>query len=598
MKVWLLKIKKFLKKENTSTGIISVLFVVALLALFSETVRTIPAGAFSEKFIQKSFEVPKLNSELIEKKILNKSLLVTKNADYQKTKDKIIISEENIISKTEIIEKKEEIFIAKAPETIIQEIDTKILNEEKIEDVIADISKVEEIESKTVDQKILDVPKIEETIMMAADTSTTIITVEGEEKLIPGTLEKNITYMQILQKPNDLELNLKYAQQQGKAGNYKQTISTLERLNMLYPENVEIKLYLLSVLVQADSPNKALAVIEEIKNNEDTTSEDLITVNEIEAELKERVKPRLWNFYADLSIGGIHNENVNSVSKTRLQSSSDSVIGFNSAKYDRTYSGGLGFTATRSLGEASSFMINVNTTDSDQEEETGDDFESYGLTFALDTSLGNQSLSPYLMISKTDYRDDADSFSFMYGIGGSFSAGESHSFSYGYSFADSKGNQNSTDDSADETNSIGHSFSLGHDFMFSELTSTSISLGYSDSDAKVDAGNDYETYDLGFRLNFAFPWAYISIGDALSFNEYKKEDTSINSNIIRSDVTNTFDIMFTKSVGDIFPAIDPNRNFFINLGYEKLISEGNIINYDYIAESFSMSFSKSFHLNK
>jgi len=590
--------KKFLKKENTSTGIISVLFVVALLALFSETVRTIPAGAFSEKFIQKSFEVPKLNSELIEKKILNKSLLVTKNADYQKTKDKIIISEENIISKTEIIEKKEEIFIAKAPETIIQEIDTKILNEEKIEDVIADISKVEEIESKTVDQKILDVPKIEETIMMAADTSTTIITVEGEEKLIPGTLEKNITYMQILQKPNDLELNLKYAQQQGKAGNYKQTISTLERLNMLYPENVEIKLYLLSVLVQADSPNKALAVIEEIKNNEDTTSEDLITVNEIEAELKERVKPRLWNFYADLSIGGIHNENVNSVSKTRLQSSSDSVIGFNSAKYDRTYSGGLGFTATRSLGEASSFMINVNTTDSDQEEETGDDFESYGLTFALDTSLGNQSLSPYLMISKTDYRDDADSFSFMYGIGGSFSAGESHSFSYGYSFADSKNNQNSTDDSADETNSIGHSFSLGHDFMFSELTSTSISLGYSDSDAKVDAGNDYETYDLGFRLNFAFPWAYISIGDALSFNEYKKEDTSINSNIIRSDVTNTFDIMFTKSVGDIFPAIDPNRNFFINLGYEKLISEGNIINYDYIAESFSMSFSKSFHLNK
>ena len=38
--------------------------------------------------------------------------------------------------------------------------------------------------------------------------------------------EKNITYMQILQKPNDLDLNLKYAQQQGKMGNFKQTIST------------------------------------------------------------------------------------------------------------------------------------------------------------------------------------------------------------------------------------------------------------------------------------------------------------------------------------------------------------------------------------
>ena len=60
--------------------------------------------------------------------------------------------------------------------------------------------------------------------------------------------------MQILQKPNDLDLNLKYAQQQGKMGNFKQTISTLERLNMLYPDNTEIKLYLLSVLVQVDSP--------------------------------------------------------------------------------------------------------------------------------------------------------------------------------------------------------------------------------------------------------------------------------------------------------------------------------------------------------
>ena len=46
--------------------------------------------------------------------------------------------------------------------------------------------------------------------------------------------EKNITYMQILQKPNDLDLNLKYAQQQGKMGNFKQTISTLERFFSLF----------------------------------------------------------------------------------------------------------------------------------------------------------------------------------------------------------------------------------------------------------------------------------------------------------------------------------------------------------------------------
>ncbi len=409
--------------------------------------------------------------------------------------------------------------------------------------------------------------------------------------------EKNITYMQILQNPNDLDLNLKYAQQQGKIGNHKQTISTLERLNMLYPDNIEIKLYLISVLVQADSPEKAYSLIDEIKLRKDVSSEDLESVVEIEEELKGRSEPKLWNFYADISTGVIHSNNVNSVSKTQTQSSSDSIIGFNSAKDDRTLSGSLGVTATRSIGEASSFMINLSHTDSEQYQETSDDYETYGLTLALDTSLGNQSLSPYLMLSKSDYQDDADSFSLMYGIGGYFSVGDRNSFSYGYAFSDSKGNQNSSDTTADQSNSIGHTYSIGHDFILSEIISTSTGLSYSDSDAKIDAGNDYETYEISFRLNFAFPWAYISIGDSLSFNDYKKVDTTINSNRIRSDATNTFDIMLTKALGDLFPRLDPNRSFFINLSYEKIISEANILNYDYIADSYSLSFSRSFKLN-
>ena len=406
-----------------------------------------------------------------------------------------------------------------------------------------------------------------------------------------------ITYIQILQNPKDLDLNLKYAQQQGKMGNYKQTISTLERLNMLYPENIEIKLYLLSVLVQADSPEKAIGIIEDIKLRKDVNAEDLESVIEIEEEIKGKSEPKLWNFYADISLGAIHTDNVNSVSKTRTQMSSDSIIGFNTAKHDRTLSGSLGLTATRSIGEDSSFMINLSQTKSEQYFETSDDFESYGLTLALDTSVGSQSLSPYLMLSKTDYVDDADSFSFIYGIGGYFSAGERNSFSYGYSFSDSKGNRNSSDTTADETNAIGHTFTIGHDFIINELISTSIGLGYSDSDAKVDEGNDYETYDFSLRLNFAFPWAYISIGDSISFNDYKKADTSITSNRVRSDATNTFDVMLTKSVGDIIPSLDPNRSIFINLSYEKVISEANILNYDYIKDSFSLGISKSIKLN-
>ena len=408
--------------------------------------------------------------------------------------------------------------------------------------------------------------------------------------------EKNITYMQILQKPNDLDLNLKYAQQQGKMGNFKQTISTLERLTMLYPDNVEIKLYLLSVLVQVDSPEKANTIIEEMKLRRDLDPDDLETLVEIEEELKDR-EPSLWTITADLSFGALYTDNVNSVSKTRLQSESDSVVGFNSAKYDRTLSGGLGLSATRPLGEESSLLLNVSHSSSEQHAETDDDFQSYGFTLGLDTTLGNQSLSPYLMLSKTDYQTDADSFSKMYGIGGFFSVGERNSFSYGYSYASSKGNHNSEDDTAMQTNSVAHGFTFGHDLIITEIISSSLSLGYSDTDARVDAGNDYETYDVGFGLNFAFPWAYIAVSNSYGFNDYKKEDSSVDSTKLRSDYTNTFDIMLTKAIGDIFPAIDPNRSLFINMSYEKIMSEGNILNYDYITDSFSLSFSKSTKLN-
>ena len=408
--------------------------------------------------------------------------------------------------------------------------------------------------------------------------------------------EKNITYLEILENPNDLDLNLTYAKQQGELGNFKQTIATLERLNIVYPDNVEIKLYLLSVLVQIDSPEKAKTIIEEMKLRKDLEAEDLETLQEIEEELKE-IEPSLWTLALDMGLSSVWSNNVNSVSRTRLKMTSDEREEFGSAKYDRTGSGSLGISASRPVGEQSSLLISLSHSTSDQYQELDDDFQSYGLTLGLDTVLGNQNLSPYLIIGKTDYVADADSFSLMYGIGGNFTVGENHSFSYGYSFTDSKANHNSMDNTADDDNAIAHGASLGYDYVFNSLISSSIALGVSDTDAKADAGNDAETYDFSFGLNFAFPWALISVSSAHSFTDYKRQDTSIDSNIIRSDYSDTFSFSITKAVGDVFPFLDPNRNLFINLSYDNVKSESNILNYDYDSESYTLGISKSAKLN-
>ncbi len=569
-----IKRKKSLKKENKSTGILPVLFIVALISLFSETMRSIPVGAFSDNFSNISYKVPKLNSEIFEKKFIKNNSKIK----YKNTKEQAVLKVEEITNKDKLL-KEEEMIIAKIIDNDFS------FNEERIE--------IKETVKKDI---IIDAPKVEETIKLAADTKAKSIIINGEETLIPGSSDKNITYMQILQNPNDLDLNLKYAKQQSDVGNFKQTIATLERLNMLYPDNLEIKLYLLSVLVSADSPNKALTVIEEIKNNEDVTAEDLEVVNQIEEEMKARGAPKRWYIAADFNLGGIQNNNVNSVSKTRKKLSSNEMSEFNTARVDRTYTGTLGLTAVRALTEKSSLTILPSFTESRQDDETSDDFQSYSLYLGFDTMFKNQSLSSNVSFGKVDYDEDADSFSMAAGLSGSFAVNR-HSFSYGYSYSDARGNMNSEDTTAHNTNAIGHGISLAYGIAINELVSSETGLGFSVSEA-VDGTNDVATYDFSYRFNFAFPWAYVSVGEALSFNDYYHVDTSIDQNRIRSDYTNTFDVMLIKSLGEIFPALDPTNSIELTISYEKLFSEANIINYDYISDSFSFGIAKSVQLNK
>ena len=441
---------------------------------------------------------------------------------------------------------------------------------------------------KIIEDSIKDEKKIE--ALVAEDT-------KNVNNLSDVESDKNITYMQILQKPNDLELNLKYARQQGKMGNYKQTIATLERLVILYPDNADLKFYLLSILVKADSPDKALGIIEEMKNLSDLSPEDLASIIEIETELKDRGEPKLWSFFADMGLGGLFNQNVNSVSKTRTKHSSGAVDDFNSAMFDNVYSGSMGFTAIRSIGESSSMMANLSGTSSRQDVDTTDNFESLGFTLAYDTSIGKHLISPYAMVSRTSYETDATNRGLILGFGNYYTINDSHALNYSYSYADSKNNQNSSHLTADDTDTISRSVSIGYDFTLNEIISASAGLGYGDSNAKEDT-NDYENYDLDLRVNFALPFAYISIGNLTSMVDYSLIDSSLNPNLLRSDLTNTSDIMITKAIGDFLPIIDPNKDFFITLSYEKVISESNILNYDYVGESFSIGFNKAVQFNK
>jgi opacity protein-like surface antigen len=152
-------------------------------------------------------------------------------------------------------------------------------------------------------------------------------------------------------------------------------------------------------------------------------------------------------------------------------------------------------------------MFNLSGTGSEQDVETTDNFESLGLTFGFDTSIGNHGLSPYLMLNTINYETDATNTSFMGGFGNYYAINDTCLLNYGYSYSDSKNNQTSSYSTADETNVISQSITAGYDFTLNETISTSLGLGYGNSDAKADT-NDYENFDLDLRLNLALPFAY------------------------------------------------------------------------------------------
>ena len=102
----------------------------------------------------------------------------------------------------------------------------------------------------------------------------------------------NITYEEILDNPSDLELNLNYAKQQEKQGNLKLTIATLERLSMLYPENLDIKLYLLSILIEMDSAVKVDLMVRTMMNDPNTSDKTKKIIAELLVKTKKKEKKR------------------------------------------------------------------------------------------------------------------------------------------------------------------------------------------------------------------------------------------------------------------------------------------------------------------
>ncbi len=135
--------------------------------------------------------------------------------------------------------------------------------------------------------------------------------------LTSNVFADGITYKEILDNPTDLELNLNYAKQQESSGNLKLTIATLERLSMLYPENLDIKLFLLSILIKMDSAVKVDLMVRTMLNDPNTSDETRITIAKLLSKTGEKIEESKWFAYLDLKYSQTEEDNISGITKTK-----------------------------------------------------------------------------------------------------------------------------------------------------------------------------------------------------------------------------------------------------------------------------------------
>ena len=79
-----------------------------------------------------------------------------------------------------------------------------------------------------------------------------------------------VTYEEIQEDPLNLSLNLKYAKEQENLGNVKNAMVTIERLLLLYPNDIDLNVYYLDLLLDLNSISKASEVVNQLLSNENS----------------------------------------------------------------------------------------------------------------------------------------------------------------------------------------------------------------------------------------------------------------------------------------------------------------------------------------
>ena len=444
-------------------------------------------------------------------------------------------------------------------------------------------------------------------------------------------VKAEVTYLEILKNPTDLRLNLQYAKEQEALGEFKSVIATLERLTALYPTNIDLKLYLLSIAVKTDSTEKVLRLIDEIRQSDEIT-EDVKTrvaqvfddINKkriddekaiarqkarqvVEEEEKKRSqvasKESSWTFYQDIGWKVALHSNIGNVSSSKTQHSGGSIVSMGGIEGDNTETINTLTGIIYQINSSSNISLSVGTSSAEQNRGTADENDTNTFSSSYSKFFERNSLSASYSFTDTNTRRAADTYANNFSFNNTFSLNDNHRFNGGLILGTNKGNQNTANASRRAQNTWKQSYTAGYDLLMGEGAQHKLSLKYTYTDthaiANHNALNDH-TYSVSYTENT--PWGNFTYSYSESDKDYDTRDSFLSSAITRRENSATHTVSMNGSLGQIarsvpsikLPDFITNQlnSLSYNMSWSETQNDGSLLQHNYDKETFNFGLTK------
>ena len=431
-----------------------------------------------------------------------------------------------------------------------------------------------------------------------------------------------VTYLEILKDPTDLRLNLQYAKEQEAKREFKSVIATLERLNALYPNNIDLKLYLLSISIKTDSTEKTLNLISKIQSSDQISDEikkkvtqifDDMNKKKIDKEIvekkKEREKAQLtaskkepkerspWTWYTEVGYTNMLNSNISNISDSKTQYSGGNIIAMTGIEGDNVTTLKNGWGSIYQINPSSNLSLYASHSTSEQNRATSDENDTQSFSATYSKFLKKNTITSTYSFTDLNTRRAADTLTRNLTIDNRYLISDKFKLLTGINFGTSEGDQNSQNLTKRNSNTRKKGFVFGPEYFFTPQHNIKLKYALTGTDAIADYNSlEDETITASYGKNFKI--GNLGLTYSISDKKYKEADTVfIHPTITRKDDSETKTVSFSGNLNQLFPVKSEKLGMFLNTisystSWSETRSESTLLQHIYKKESFTFGLTK------